>query len=88
MGKTCLHRFCGDCQDCKEDYEPITPTHPVNNYNCKIYHEINFLTHEVVELKLRDKIRISLNESSFGDENLRDKLLKKRFEEQKKENQI
>jgi hypothetical protein len=88
MEKTCLHRFCGDCQDCEVDYEPITPEHPLNNYNCKRYYEIHFGTFEVVELKLRDQLRIALAESSLDRRDLKDELLKKRLEEQKNENQI
>ena len=51
MGKTCLHRFCGDCKECKEDYEPISSIHPFNNYDCKRYYEIHFIVNEVVERK-------------------------------------
>jgi hypothetical protein len=49
MEKTCLHRFCGDCKDCKIDYEPITFNHPFNNYDCKNYCEIHFFTINVIE---------------------------------------
>jgi hypothetical protein len=51
MEKTCLHRFCSDkgCKNCKEDYESITPSHPVNNYSCRNYYEIHVLTNNIVE---------------------------------------
>ena len=84
MSSSILWRLYG----CKEDYEPRTPEHPFNNYNCKKYSEIHFITHEVVELKLIDKVRIAFTESSLDGRNLRDELLKKRLEEQKSENKI
>lgn len=51
MEKTCLHRLFGDCKNCKEDYEAISPTHPANNYSCRSYYEIHFGSFEVVEDK-------------------------------------
>jgi len=46
MGKTCLNRLLGYCPGCKEDYEPITFSHPVNNYNCNRYNEVFAITDE------------------------------------------
>jgi len=75
MEKTCLHRFCGDCKGCKVDYEPISPTHPVNNYNCKRYSEIHFGTFEVVEPTLRSQINKRINQALFEPETLLEKKL-------------
>jgi hypothetical protein len=49
MKKTCLHRFLGECKECIADYEPISPTHPINNNCCKSYYEIHAGAFEVIE---------------------------------------
>lgn len=49
MKKTCLHRFLGECKNCKEDYEPKSKMHPVNNYDCPKYYEIHILSHDIDE---------------------------------------
>jgi hypothetical protein len=77
MEKTCLHRFCGDCQGCEVDYKPITPEHPLNNYSCKRYCEIHFGTFEVVELTLREQINLTINQALFE---RRDRFLEEKVE--------
>jgi len=44
--KTCLRRFIGNCEKCKEDYDF---THHPNNGDCKRYYEINYQALEVKE---------------------------------------
>lgn len=41
--KTCLHRFVGDCKDCKRDYGDKHP----NNRDCPNYKEIHVQYYEV-----------------------------------------
>jgi hypothetical protein len=74
MEKTCLHRFCGDCKDCKVDYEPISPIHPFNNYSCKKYYEIHCITQEIEEIGLRDEIFITIIQAIWGKKSLEKKL--------------
>jgi hypothetical protein len=77
MKKTCLHRFLGECKECKEDYEPISANHPLNNYLCKHYYEINTITTDSVEFNLMDKMYLGFE--SNGE--LKEELLKKKAEE-------
>ena len=83
MEKTCLHRFCGDCKSCERDYEPITPTHPLNNYNCKRYYEINFVTTDikVVKFNVIDKAYLTKGHVFGRNGDLKEELLEKRVKE-------
>jgi len=83
MKKTCLHRFCGDCKDCKEDYEPITLTHPFNNYNCKKYYEIGIITTEikVVKFNVIDKTCLTVGHFFGRNGDLKEELLEKKAKE-------
>jgi hypothetical protein len=46
--KTCLHRFLGDCPECKKD---LKINHSLNNYDCPRYTEIKLRYYQVVKDK-------------------------------------
>jgi hypothetical protein len=45
LEKTCLHRFLGECENCKRNYDE---NNRPNNYDCRNYHEIKI---EVIEVE-------------------------------------
>jgi hypothetical protein len=83
MEKTCLHRFFGDCKDCKEDYEPITQTHPVNNYCCKRYYEIRIIKTNIMTVKFSviDKMHLTIGHFFGRNGDLKGELLEKKVKE-------
>ncbi|MEK6913120.1 MAG: hypothetical protein AABW47_00405 [Nanoarchaeota archaeon] len=85
MKKTCLHRGepYGKCKNCREDYEPISPTHPVNNYDCKNYYEIGILVTNtpVVTFNAFDKLYLTMGHLMGRDGDLTEELLIKKAKE-------
>jgi len=88
MKKTCLHRlnrqsFCGNCKTCKEDYEPRTPDHPFNNYDCKDYYEIGILTTNtiVVDFNIIDRMCVGFGHMFGRNGDLKKELLEKKAKE-------
>jgi hypothetical protein len=77
MGKTCLNRLIGRCEninrgrECKKDYD--TAHHP-NNYDCPNYHEANML---VFEVKNKNSKKYSLQRELLKKDSSLNELLNK-----------
>jgi hypothetical protein len=84
MGKTCLNRLIGICenatngQGCRIDYDT---THHPNNYDCPKYHEVTLLERTTVKVTLMEKVYMKIGELFGKDGKSSSRILEKRAKE-------